>query len=258
MLTIDDLSVRIAGRLLLDDASAQIPAGARVGLVGRNGTGKSTLFRVITGELAAEHGGIALAGARHASAVCRRRRRTAPSSLIDDRARRRPRAHARSSPRPSPRAIRIASPRCRRASPTSAPTRRRRARPRSLPGSASRTTDHRAALRGVFRRLAHARGAGGGAVRAARSPAARRADQLSRPRRHALARGSHRPLSAHRDRDQPRPRSPRQRGRLDPASRRRQAHLLSRRLLVVRAPARASARRSISSSPRSRRRSAST
>ncbi|HEU5274548.1 MAG TPA: ABC-F family ATP-binding cassette domain-containing protein [Xanthobacteraceae bacterium] len=60
MLVIDDLTVRIAGRTLLEGASAQVPAGARVGLVGRNGTGKSTLFRVIAGDLAPEHGGIAL------------------------------------------------------------------------------------------------------------------------------------------------------------------------------------------------------
>ena len=56
MLVIDDLSVRVAGRLLIDSASARVPDGARVGLVGRNGTGKSTLFRVITGEFGAEHG----------------------------------------------------------------------------------------------------------------------------------------------------------------------------------------------------------
>jgi ATP-binding cassette subfamily F protein 3 len=58
MLIIDDLTVRIAGRSLLEDASARITPGARVGLVGRNGTGKSTLFNVITGEMAAEGGSI--------------------------------------------------------------------------------------------------------------------------------------------------------------------------------------------------------
>src|SRR5688572_16343395 len=58
MLTIDQLSLRVAGRLLIDEASVQIPSGARVGLVGRNGTGKTTLFRAITGELALEHGRI--------------------------------------------------------------------------------------------------------------------------------------------------------------------------------------------------------
>lgn len=58
MLSIDNLSVRVAGRLLIDHASAQIPTGARVGLVGRNGTGKSTLFNVIAGEFGAETGDV--------------------------------------------------------------------------------------------------------------------------------------------------------------------------------------------------------
>jgi ATP-binding cassette subfamily F protein 3 len=60
MLSITDLSVRLAGRLLIDNGSAQITPGSRVGLVGRNGTGKSTLFKVIRGELAAESGTITL------------------------------------------------------------------------------------------------------------------------------------------------------------------------------------------------------
>ncbi len=56
MLALEELSIRVAGRLLLENATARIPTGARVGLVGRNGTGKTTLFNVIAGELAAEHG----------------------------------------------------------------------------------------------------------------------------------------------------------------------------------------------------------
>jgi ATP-binding cassette subfamily F protein 3 len=56
MLVIDELAVRVAGRPLIDGASAHIPTGARVGLVGRNGAGKTTLFRVIAGEIAPEHG----------------------------------------------------------------------------------------------------------------------------------------------------------------------------------------------------------
>jgi len=60
MLVIEDLSVRIAGLSLLDGASARVPAGARVGLIGRNGAGKSTLFRVIAGDIAPEHGTIGL------------------------------------------------------------------------------------------------------------------------------------------------------------------------------------------------------
>jgi ATP-binding cassette, subfamily F, member 3 len=60
MLSITDISVRIAGRLLIDHSSAQIVPGARVGFVGRNGVGKSTLFAAIRGELPTETGTIAI------------------------------------------------------------------------------------------------------------------------------------------------------------------------------------------------------
>ncbi|WP_337266510.1 ribosomal protection-like ABC-F family protein [Oryzifoliimicrobium ureilyticus] len=60
MITISDISARIAGRLLLENASVFLPAGTKAGLVGRNGAGKSTLFRIITGELASETGAITL------------------------------------------------------------------------------------------------------------------------------------------------------------------------------------------------------
>jgi ATP-binding cassette, subfamily F, member 3 len=56
MLILDDISVRMAGRLLIDHASLNLPSGMKAGLVGRNGAGKSTLFKVITGELHAETG----------------------------------------------------------------------------------------------------------------------------------------------------------------------------------------------------------
>jgi ATP-binding cassette subfamily F protein 3 len=58
MLAIDDLTVRIGGRTLLEGASARIPTGTRVGLVGHNGTGKTTLFGVIAGDIAPEHGSV--------------------------------------------------------------------------------------------------------------------------------------------------------------------------------------------------------
>ena len=60
MLTISDLSLRIAGRLLIENANVSIPTGSKVGIVGRNGTGKTTLFKTITGELETESGGISL------------------------------------------------------------------------------------------------------------------------------------------------------------------------------------------------------
>ncbi|HEY4986510.1 MAG TPA: ABC-F family ATP-binding cassette domain-containing protein [Bradyrhizobium sp.] len=60
MLSINEISIRLAGRLLIDHSSAQIVPGARVGLVGRNGTGKSTLFKAIRGELPIESGTITI------------------------------------------------------------------------------------------------------------------------------------------------------------------------------------------------------
>jgi ATP-binding cassette subfamily F protein 3 len=58
MLSISEISVRVAGRLLIDHATVRIVPGARVGFVGRNGTGKSTLFKAIRGELPTESGSI--------------------------------------------------------------------------------------------------------------------------------------------------------------------------------------------------------
>src|SRR2546430_12044476 len=60
MLSITDISVRIAGRLLIDDSTVQIVPGARVGFVGRNGVGKSTLFHAIRGDLPTESGSITI------------------------------------------------------------------------------------------------------------------------------------------------------------------------------------------------------
>ncbi|UWQ52369.1 ABC-F family ATP-binding cassette domain-containing protein [Leisingera caerulea] len=60
MLRIQDITYSVEGRPLIDSASATIPTGHKVGLVGRNGTGKTTLFRLIRGELALEGGSISL------------------------------------------------------------------------------------------------------------------------------------------------------------------------------------------------------
>ncbi len=82
LLVIRDLTLRIAGRTLLDGASLSVEAGRRIGLVGRNGVGKSTLLRAIGGEIAPDGGEIRLASRARLGQV----RQQAPSgeaSLID-------------------------------------------------------------------------------------------------------------------------------------------------------------------------------
>jgi ATP-binding cassette subfamily F protein 3 len=61
VLTLKNITYRIAGRTLLEEASLQINPGYRVGLVGPNGTGKSTLFNLIDGELEVDNGDIIIA-----------------------------------------------------------------------------------------------------------------------------------------------------------------------------------------------------
>ncbi|MGD9502958.1 MAG: ATP-binding cassette domain-containing protein, partial [Methyloceanibacter sp.] len=49
MLTLDGVSLRLGGHVVLDGATAALPPRAHVGLVGRNGAGKSSLLKVIAG-----------------------------------------------------------------------------------------------------------------------------------------------------------------------------------------------------------------
>jgi ATP-binding cassette subfamily F protein 3 len=69
MLAIDNIVVRIAGREILSGATANLPAGRRIGLVGRNGAGKSTLFNVILGRLKPDDGEVSWPSAWKVGAV---------------------------------------------------------------------------------------------------------------------------------------------------------------------------------------------
>ena len=60
MLHINDLTYRLEGRPLFDQATLAINEGHKVGLVGRNGTGKSTLFRLVKGEISPDDGSLNL------------------------------------------------------------------------------------------------------------------------------------------------------------------------------------------------------
>ena len=60
MLHVNDLTYRIGPRTLLDQATVALPDGARAGLVGRNGTGKTTLFKLILGETVPDNGSVSV------------------------------------------------------------------------------------------------------------------------------------------------------------------------------------------------------
>ncbi|MEX2172994.1 MAG: ATP-binding cassette domain-containing protein [Pirellulaceae bacterium] len=61
LLTVSDLSVGFRGPLLLDGVSCQIEPGQRIGLMGRNGAGKTTFMRVLCGEVEPDRGEILFA-----------------------------------------------------------------------------------------------------------------------------------------------------------------------------------------------------
>ena len=82
MLHVNNLIYRIAGRTLFEGATAHVPAGARVGLVGRNGSGKTTLLNLIQGEAEGEGGSVSVRNRARIAAVSQE----APSggqSLLD-------------------------------------------------------------------------------------------------------------------------------------------------------------------------------
>ena len=58
MIKIEKISFSIGGRKLLDTGNITVPSGHKVGVVGRNGTGKTTLFSLIKEDLELESGQI--------------------------------------------------------------------------------------------------------------------------------------------------------------------------------------------------------
>ena len=83
MLQITDLTLRIAGRPLIEGASLSLPEGAKSGFVGRNGSGKTTLFRAIAGEISPDAGIDLRCRKARGSDASSRRRRAVPQTLIE-------------------------------------------------------------------------------------------------------------------------------------------------------------------------------
>ncbi len=82
MLQIDSLVFNAWGRRFFDQASVSIPPKAKVGLAGRNGVGKSTLFKLILGELQSDGGSIEIPRTARIAAVAQEHPAT-PVSLIE-------------------------------------------------------------------------------------------------------------------------------------------------------------------------------
>lgn len=74
-LEVEGLTVRVAGRALLEDVSFEAPAGAVTALVGPNGAGKSTLLRALVGAQRAVAGEASVAGVPLSSIPRRERAR---------------------------------------------------------------------------------------------------------------------------------------------------------------------------------------
>jgi ATP-binding cassette subfamily F protein 3 len=82
MLQIDDLVFNAWGRRFFDHASLNLPPNAKVGLVGRNGVGKTTLFKLVLGQLTPDGGEILLPKGARVASVDQEHPAT-PVSLLD-------------------------------------------------------------------------------------------------------------------------------------------------------------------------------
>ena len=58
LITMDRVTLAYGHLPLLDNVVLQVEAGERVSVIGRNGTGKSTLLRIISGEQEPDSGSV--------------------------------------------------------------------------------------------------------------------------------------------------------------------------------------------------------
>ncbi|MAG57780.1 MAG: ABC transporter ATP-binding protein [Planctomycetes bacterium] len=78
-----EVSIGFEGPPLLDGVDLQIEPGERVGLVGRNGTGKSTLMRLILGQVVPDDGEVVIAQQVQVSGLSQHVPRSAPGTILE-------------------------------------------------------------------------------------------------------------------------------------------------------------------------------
>ena len=210
LVSLDGVSIAFGHLPLLDDVALQIEPRERVSIIGRNGTGKSTLLKILSGELAPDSGTV---WRQPALRVARLEQDVPLSAAPLGLRRRRRRAHAPSGGR---RGVAARAPR--RSHPVAARAAGRRDR------------------RHAVGRLAAPRAAGARARRPAGSAAARRADQPPGHRGDHLARELPRRLRRRGHVRHARPRVPPAARDADRRARSRPADVVARRLRDVPAP----------------------
>ncbi|QCE32326.1 ABC-F family ATP-binding cassette domain-containing protein [Acetobacteraceae bacterium] len=82
ILNVTNLSLRMGNRNLLDNASVTIDAGHKIGLVGKNGAGKSTFLNVISGDISPDGGSVTLAN-RVSMGRVKQETPSGPTSVLD-------------------------------------------------------------------------------------------------------------------------------------------------------------------------------
>ena len=65
MLSVSNLSVQFGKRILFDDVNTKFTQGNCYGIIGANGSGKSTFLKIITGEICNPHKGFIMLKTQH-------------------------------------------------------------------------------------------------------------------------------------------------------------------------------------------------
>ncbi len=243
MIRLSQVTLRRGAKVLLEGADLALNAGEKIGLIGANGSGKSSLFALLRGELHADQGEVdypARWRVAHVAQETPALERPALEYAIDGDTRAAP-SWSRSSPRPKPPSI-PSCPACAGRAACRAGRRgrlhgalARRAAP-ARPGFHPRA-DERAGGE-LLRRLAHAVEPRAGADVPVRPAAARRAHQSPRSRRDPVGRGLAEALRRHAPHRLARPRLPRRRRERRREHRQPQAAALLGQLFELRGPAR--------------------